>query len=201
MNERDALAQQNEAACQKMAPHTGTFIIPWQRNLQFVIKRQIVVSLHILHHLGWSLVVASASGVVRSALQICGDPAFHERFAGDKAGIVPAVEVGTFDCFTQRIIEMSHTGHAVRILLDSLFGRRQIGVQIPPFTEHDDGRIDCIQSDTDFIHRFDIMDSHQIKAESVHVEVLRPISDAVDDVFAHHITLRSGIVTDTRPIG
>ncbi|MPM37331.1 hypothetical protein SDC9_83941 [bioreactor metagenome] len=33
------------------------------------------------------------------------------------------------------------------------------------------------------------------------MEVLRPIGDAVDDVFAHHIALRSSVVTDTRPIG
>ena len=96
---------------------------------------------------------------------------------------------------------MSHTGHTIRILLDCLFGRWQIGVQIPTFTQHNDRRIDFIQGNTDFVHCFDVVDSHKIKAESIQMEILRPIGDAVDDVFAHHKTLRSSVVSDTSTVG
>ena len=60
--------------------------------------------------------------------------------------------------------------------------------------------VDCIDSSTYLVHRFDVVNAHKVESESVNVKFVNPVLHALDHKLAHQRTLRCRLVATTRTV-
>ena len=104
----------------------------------------------------------------------------------------------TAQTVTHLVAECTDTRHLSTIGLyrtTLFFQLRCLGC--PALTVQQDGRVYFIQHSTDSVHRLDVMDSHQVKAETVQMVLLHPPAYRLQHELAHHWTLAGGLVAAT----
>ena len=88
----------------------------------------------------------------------------------------------------------------MRIMLIRFFTNRERCIQIPPFPNDENRWVDAIERLPNLVHRFDVMESHQIEAEPVNHEFFRPVRDTLDHELTHHRTLGCRVIPTCRTI-
>ena len=71
----------------------------------------------------------------------------------------------------------------------------------PALAPHRDAAVDLVKLASDAVERFDIMESHKVKAEAVDVVLVCPVGNRVDHVLLVHTALGSCLVTAARAVG
>ena len=110
------------------------------------------------------------------------------RKSGKESTFVVVIE-RTTQSIAHFIGKCSNTGHPIRIHLHSQRVLRHLGsLSRPAFTINNDTRINRRSSLTDFIHRCNIMNPHQVKAESI--KMVFVMSDKMDKTVTIQIKTR-----------
>ncbi|KXT83998.1 hypothetical protein STRDD11_01184 [Streptococcus sp. DD11] len=118
----------------------------------------------------------------------------------DKTGFQAAIDLCSLDSIALGIIEKSDPRHLVGIVFLSLVFRHQSGAHIPAFAIEQDTRIHLIHRLTDCIHRFYIVNAHQIKAEAIDIELPDPIEQRVNHELTEHLMLTGRFAANSRSI-
>ena len=123
------------------------------------------------------------------------DTFFSPRNSGKKSTLMIVIE-RTTQSVTHFIRECSNTRHPVSIRFHSQRVFRHLGsFSRPTLTINNDTRINCRSCLTNFIHRCYIMNTHQIKAETVKVILIKPMQHGLYHIFPHHRAVTCRFIT------
>ncbi len=70
----------------------------------------------------------------------------------------------------------------------------------PAFSINANGRINLVDSFPDFVHRLDVVYSHEVKAEAVNMIFINPVKDRFYHKFTHHRTFTCSLIAASRAI-
>ena len=129
------------------------------------------------------------------------DSCFMPRTTDDE-GTLSVIAERSSQTVPEFITESRDTRHLVGIVLHGqLFFRQLRSTRRPSFTINVDSRINLVQSFPDCIHRFNIMNTHQIETEAVDMVFLRPIADRLYHKLTHHGPFTGCLVPASRSVG
>ena len=93
----------------------------------------------------------------------------------------------TTDTVTHFIREHGNARHLICVCLHGQFFLRHLWRSCrPSFTIHKNSRVNLVQFRTDGIHRFNVMNTHQVETETVNMILIDPMQYRFNHVFAHH---------------
>ncbi|MNM49432.1 hypothetical protein D3C81_604380 [compost metagenome] len=98
------------------------------------------------------------------------------------------------------IVKKSDSRHLPGLVLIRSLMRRKLGLHNPAFPNHEQGRINRIQSPADLVHGIHVQETHKIEPEAVHMVFLSPMEDRLDNELGHHFPFRGHIISTTRAI-
>ena len=122
------------------------------------------------------------------------------RIAGRKTAFM--VKRRTDKRITDIIAEGADAGH----LIGPLFHSQRI-IRIsrrhsrPTFAVRENSRIDLVQRRTDGIHGLLVMDAHEVKTETIHMVLTRPVTNGLDHELAVLLVVRGSLITATGTVG
>ena len=164
--------------------------------MKTIHQTHVVVTTYVGNHLSGFL-----CPTIDSAKDSELDVLFMSSLANEECSLFVTPE-RTTKCITKFVAESSHTRNVrhIRLHRQFLFGISwRFGC--PSFSIKQSHGIDGNGSITNLIHGLDVVDTHQVKAESVDVVFSHPILDALHHIGLHHRAIRSRLVTATRTIG
>ena len=152
----------------------------------------VIMGFYIVKNLVWTEIrtelTTSKNSLCEDRLSTC---------STDEARFDKAIDFTTFDRITLIIIKESNVWQLVGIVFLSLVIRSKTCSHIPTFSIQDDFRIDFVHSPTNHLHGFDVMNSHQIKAETVNIVFFYPVEKRINHIFTEHFMLTGSFVTDS----
>ena len=172
--------------------HDTFFTLRWMKGFKQIMQIVVIVGFYIVKNL--------IGAEVRTQLSASKDSLCDDRLSSsttDETRFDRAIDFTTFDRITLIIIKESNVWQLIGIIFLSLIIRSKTSSHIPSFSIKDDFRIDFVHSPTDHLHSFNIMDSHQVKAESVNIEFFYPVEKRINHIFTEHFMLTGSFVTDS----
>ena len=122
------------------------------------------------------------------------------RQSGKESTLMIVIE-RTAQSITHFVRESSNTRHLISIgfhcqrIFRHLWSRCR-----PSFTIYKYSRIYRRCRLTDFVHCFDVMDTHQVKTEAVNVIFINPVQYRLNHVFTHHRTVAGSFIATSRTV-
>ena len=105
------------------------------------------------------------------------------------------------DSITDIVAECAHLVEHIGIGLKGNFLSRICrSLRCPTFSIDHHIRVNRVKTLADDVHCLDIVDSHQVKAESVDMIFLHPPLERLDHIFAEHFLLRSCLISAARTV-
>ena len=166
------------------------------RSMKTIHQTHVVVTTYVGNHLSGFL-----CPTIDSAKDSELDILFMSSLANEERAFLVTPE-RTTKCITKFVAESSNTWNVRHICLHRQFLFGICGCfGCPSFSIEQSHGIDGNGSITNLIHRLDVVDTHQVEAESVDVVFSHPILDTLYHIGLHHWAIGSRLVTTTRTIG
>ena len=128
------------------------------------------------------------------------DAHFVSRQANQESTF-PVIIPATAQSVAHFVREGGNAWHLVYIGFHGKFFLIKLGsTGRPSFTINKDGWIYLVYGSTDFVHRLDVVDAHQVKAEAINVIFVYPVEYGLHHVFTHHGTVAGCLVSATGPV-
>ena len=125
---------------------------------------------------------------------------FSTGNSGEESSFMVIIE-RTTQRITQFVGESGNTGHLESIGLHSQRIPRILWcLRSPTFTINNDRRINGIDCLADFIHCLDVVNAHQVEAETVYMIFFNPVEHGFDHILTHHGTVACRFVAASRTI-
>ena len=123
-------------------------------------------------------------------------------FQSGKESTLGIIAERTTQAIAKLIAKCGDAGQAVNIV----FHRQRIHRQLrrtcsPTFSIYINSRVYFVYSFTDGTHGFQIVNAHQVEAETIDMIFVHPVFHTFHHIFTHHGTLRRCLITTPRSIG
>ena len=165
------LHKQVHSCCQLNSFGPSDLIIFWVQVNQQVMQIEIIMRLHIIKNLARCQI-----GAQLTTTQNGFGYNIFSRLSAHITSFQTTVDFSTLYRIALGIIEKANPWQLISIVLLSLVLWRQARSHVPTFTIKQNPWINFIHFFSDDIHGGDIMDSHQIKTEAIHIEFFYPVA-------------------------